>query len=140
MTPVHGCDVMRVTESGLCYMWPVIAVHSDTMFIRLLPGAGEINISWRLAHSGKDAERPRNLVTRHTSGSRDTERVRGVMPRLMDALSFFIEAPNFVRSCVDGSDHLISQTTARGSSQHGQTMAQQTWATILDSGSQWSFA
>ncbi len=35
----------------------------------------------------------------HTSGSRDTERLRGVMPRLMDALSFFIDAPNFVRSC-----------------------------------------
>ncbi len=36
----------------------------------------------------------------HTSGSSDTERVRGVMPRLMDALSFFIDAPNLVvRSC-----------------------------------------
>ena len=38
-----------------------------------------------------------------TSGSKETDRLRGVMPRLIDALSFFIDAPNFVvRSCCQG--------------------------------------
>ena len=50
----------------------------------------------------------------HTSGSRETERLRGVMPRLMDALSFFIDAPNFVRSC--GREGLVSWAGEKGSS------------------------